>query len=320
MGQITHRGIQPPVNLVETVINRNHLRARSHRLLDLDCLTRRFLNRTVDLAADAGQQGRARRPSLRTSAASPVLSQRCRPGSGARRKLREPPPEARICSTGIPSSLKISSESRRLKATPSRMERITWARVWAAVSPNHMPRACASRYGRALAHQVGEPQQAQRCPGGTCLGFLDDQIVSIETVCRAYQASEAPKLSRNQREREPRALGHAHHVPLAGHGVAEGVDAAARVELGRFGVSKDHAGSAEGGGGEAGLDNAVADGAGRLVAAAADHRRSRLQARVSYAVSRRDLAGDFRGLVDARQKLSGRSRGPRASPRDQRGG
>ena len=71
---------------------------------------------------------------------------------------------------------------------------------------------------------------------------------------------------------EPRALRHAHHVPLVAHRVAEGVDAAGRIVVRLVHVREHHAGRAQRAGDDARLHDAVADRARRLVAAAAHHR------------------------------------------------
>ena len=63
---------------------------------------------------------------------------------------------------------------------------------------------------------------------------------------------------------------HAHHVPLAADGVAEGVDAALGIDLHLVAMHEDHAGGAERGGEHALGDDAVADGPGRAVAGPAD--------------------------------------------------
>ena len=71
----------------------------------------------------------------------------------------------------------------------------------------------------------------------------------------------------------------AHHVPLAADGVAEGVHAALRIDLHLVAVGEDDAAGSHRGRDHARLDDAVADGAGGLISAAADDGHARLAGR-----------------------------------------
>ena len=62
---------------------------------------------------------------------------------------------------------------------------------------------------------------------------------------------------------------------MAGHGVAEGMQAAFRLDQRRVGGGKDHARGAQRQRDDARLDRAHADRLGGLVAAAGHHRRAR---------------------------------------------
>ncbi len=96
---------------------------------------------------------------------------------------------------------------------------------------------------------------------------------------------------------EPGALRDAHHVPFVAHRVAEGVDAAGGIVLHLLHVREDHAGSAQGAGNDARLDNAVAHRTRGLVAAAAYHWRSRSESRKLLRRASSDLAGDVARFV-----------------------
>ena len=116
---------------------------------------------------------------------------------------------------------------------------------------------------RALAHEIGQPEQALRA-GGRLRGFGRERVVfhaRRELVAEPLQA-------------EAGALRDAHHVPAVAHGVAEGVHAAGGIVRHLFHVSEDHAGSAQRAGDDASLDDAVADRARSLVSTAAHHGRT----------------------------------------------
>ncbi len=97
-------------------------------------------------------------------------------------------------------------------------------------------------------------------------------------------------------------------MPLAGNGVAEGMDAPVRVEAHLAGSGKDHPRGANGDAGEAFADHAVADGAGGLVAAAGDHRGAGGQASGPGA-SGGDAGADLGPFESCRQPLPGNVQG-----------
>ena len=111
--------------------------------------------------------------------------------------------------------------------------------------------------GSTLAHEVGHPEEAlgERRGGGGEGGERVVRFVGRELVAEPLK-------------REAGALGDAHDVPFVGDGVAEGVDAAVGVVCGLIEMDEDDAGGAEGVAGDAGFDDAVADGGTGLVASA----------------------------------------------------
>src|ERR1700677_4708841 len=87
---------------------------------------------------------------------------------------------------------------------------------------------------RALAHQVGQPEE----PLGACCS-------ARRLSCKRIVIGAGRKLIAEPLQAETGALSHAHYVPLAADGVAERVDAAARIVCHLFHVREYYARSAE---------------------------------------------------------------------------
>ena len=123
---------------------------------------------------------------------------------------------------------------------------------------------------RALAHQVGQPEQALRSHRRFC-GLAKERVVIArrgELVAKPLQA-------------EARALCDAHDVPLTRHGVTEGVHASQRIVGDLLHVREDHTGRAQRARDVAQLDDPVAHRARCLIAAATDDRSAGGKARQS---------------------------------------
>ena len=132
---------------------------------------------------------------------------------------------------------------------------------------------------RSLSHQIRQPEQPLRAQRRAC--GLGHQRVVLDT---GSQVRAKPL------QAEPGALRDTHDVPLARHGVAERMDAAGRVISWRVLMRKDHAGSPQRAGSDAGFDNAIAHRASRLIAAPTHHRRAGLESG-----GRRGSLGDHPG-------------------------
>ena len=86
--------------------------------------------------------------------------------------------------------------------------------------------------------------------------------------------------------------------------MAEGMQAALRVEKGLVGGGEDHAGGADGGADVAGTHDAHAQCSGSLIAGARDHRCSRTQSSQGGRF-RRDRAGNLMAFEQRGRMLSG---------------
>ena len=159
--------------------------------------------------------------------------------------------------------------------------------------PRRQPDPAAADRGvqvrRALAHQVRQPEQSLRA----------------RRRARRFGGQRVVRHARRQLiaeplQAQPRALRHAHHVPLVAHRVAERVDAPRRIVRHLLHVREHHARRAQRAGDDSLFHDAVAHRARRLIAAAAHHRRSGLQARQLRHL-RRDRARDLARFVAPRQ-------------------
>src|SRR6267154_2026607 len=90
-------------------------------------------------------------------------------------------------------------------------------------------------------------------------------------------------------------------MPPAGNGVAEGVDAAARIERRPISRGKNDAGSADGGADRSGHDDAHAGGTGGLVACASNDGSAGTQTRFRGALAG-NFAADIGRLVQGREQ------------------
>ena len=115
--------------------------------------------------------------------------------------------------------------------------------------------------------QKEQPLAADRC----FFRFLGQQVVdfSLGAFCRRLV-----RLAECVAEPLQRSAGrevHAHHVPAAADGVAEGMYAPQRVDLHLVAVDEHHAGGADRGGEDSAGDDAVSDRSGGAVARPGDH-------------------------------------------------
>ena len=129
-----------------------------------------------------------------------------------------------------------------------------------------------------LAGQIGKEEQTLGADAGD-RGLVGQQEVRVDPLLLGQVDLRLAQLVAEPLEAAPRGENHAHDVPGARHRVAAALKAAERVEAGFVGMGEDDARGSHRGRDDARPDDAVAHRAGRLVAAAADDRRSRRQAR-----------------------------------------
>ena len=124
-----------------------------------------------------------------------------------------------------------------------------------------------------LAHQVGSIQQLVGTNGGQG-SFLVHQVVRINTHggCRFFFgcAESIPEPFQGK----SCCLGHAHHVPCAGHGTAEGVHAPLGVDGQVIRVGEHDAAGANGGEGLSVFYHAGTHGGCRIVTSTAYYQRA----------------------------------------------
>ncbi len=132
------------------------------------------------------------------------------------------------------------------------------------------PHECAAgqRVGvrRPFAGQVGEENEAIAAGGHPARRFHQLR----EWHAGRHRVAEPAEAACGRQH-------HGHHVPAPRHGMAEGVDAAARLEQGTLGRREHDAGRAERESDRALGHDTDAHRVGRLVAAAGDHRGSLLK-------------------------------------------
>ena len=139
--------------------------------------------------------------------------------------------------------------------------------------PEERPARVGVRVRRPLAGQVRQEDQPFRA-GRDVPRALGHQVVRVvadrpgDDAFRLEERVRAASAATAARRQDD-----AHGVPLAGHGMAERVDAQLRVGRGRVRVGEDDAAGADCAGHDAGLDDAAADRPRRLVPAPARHRR-----------------------------------------------
>ena len=153
---------------------------------------------------------------------------------------------------------------------------------------------------RPLAGKIGQEEQAVAAGGHGC-GLGGEQFVGVDLFLLRLGHDRGAQGVAEPLQRSASRKVHAHHVPLAADGVAEGVDAALRVDLHFVAVDEDHAGGAQRGGEYARGDDAVAHGAGRAVARPADHEAIGGKAQLGCGC-RGELAGDFFRFITAGQQ------------------
>ena len=171
-----------------------------------------------DACGDAGEERRAVRGALLAavrSSGSPsteatILSQRSAPraaaGDAGRRRARRR------------AARRSSSESRRPKATPSSTARTSAPRSWRSERPAKAARALGSTCGVRSPVRYGR-NVSPSTPGG------HGSASATTFVGRFARRDDVAQPA----ERAGRGEHHAHRVPAAGHGVAEGVHAAVRI-------------------------------------------------------------------------------------------
>src|SRR5207249_1008289 len=93
----------------------------------------------------------------------------------------------------------------------------------------------------------------------------------------------------------------AEDAPLAGDGVAHGMNASPGVAGWGIAVGEDDAGCAEGGADDSSRDDTVSDGACGLISGAADNGDSLRQTQGGGSLGAQG-SGDFRGFVEARKQ------------------
>ncbi len=71
----------------------------------------------------------------------------------------------------------------------------------------------------ALAHQVGDPE-CSLGTGGRGAGFVGENVVWIASDVCVHSGQESETIP-EPAQRESSSLGHTHHVPASGEGVAE---------------------------------------------------------------------------------------------------
>ena len=223
---------------------------------------RRRLDGREPAGAHRGQQPRPRTPRPRSCSTSrsrhPSTSARIWRHSG----LAVPPPDARICAgAGIPASTIRSSPSRSPKATPSRTARVRWRRSWARVSPTNAPRASGSGCGLRSPDRYGR-NSSPSLPAGTPAAA---PTRSSNALARRDRVPEPAQAARRREH-------HRHHVPPARDRVAEGVDAALRLEERAVGGREHHAGRPQRQRHPPRHDRPDPDRVRRLVAATGHHR------------------------------------------------
>ncbi len=111
-------------------------------------------------------------------------------------------------------------------------------------------------------------------------GFLDQLGIEVAGILLALrQPGLLGQRCRAATAASRRRRAAAEDAPFAGHGVAERLEVALGVGDGFVGVGEDDTAGAHGGRDDAGPHDAVAHGAGRLVARPTDHGRAGLEAR-----------------------------------------
>ena len=145
--------------------------------------------------------------------------------------------------------------------------------------------------GRSLAGQVGQEEQPLGARAGQG-GLVGQQEIGIFALLLGQRDLGLAQLVAEPLEAAAGRQHDAHDVPGARHGVAAALEPAQRVEAERIGMGEHDARGPHRRRDDPLPDDAVADRAGRLVAAAADDRRAHRQARrlrSQLAHLRRDL-------------------------------
>ena len=166
--------------------------------------------------------------------------------------------------------------------------------------PKPHPASLRVQMRRALAHQIGKKQQAVAA-GRSLFCLLDDHVVGIGTGLARVPGLRLPEVLAEPAQRQAGTLRDAHHVPFAGDGMAEGVNAPLRVELGRRRVCEDDARGAKRCRGQSRQHNPVAYSAGRLIASPRDHRCAGCESGHERRLTA-DLPGDLRRLMQPRHQ------------------
>ena len=135
----------------------------------------------------------------------------------------------------------------------------------------HAP-AIGVKVRRALAHQIGQIEQAVRADGR----LLDLHIHKLVRVY-AHQLRgfhfRCAEVVAEPFQRQSRRLHHAHHMPRAGYGTAKGMYTALRVDRQVIGMRKYHAGGTDRGKGAPVGYHTRTDGCRGVVARAAYDQR-----------------------------------------------
>ena len=111
----------------------------------------------------------------------------------------------------------------------------------------------------ALAHEIRSPQKSVTS-GGNFRCLIREPFIGIAAIVRA-----GAELVAKPAQGKAGGLGHTHHVPASGDGVAESMQAACGFECGTVGRGEHHTGCSNGGTHRPRSDDPHADGARRLV-------------------------------------------------------
>src|SRR5437763_5425251 len=118
----------------------------------------------------------------------------------------------------------------------------------------------------ALAHEIGSPEKA--VGAGRNFGSFGGEVV---VGCDRAGGIDGERVA-EPAQGEAGSLGHAHHMPPAGNGVAKGVHTAAGIERGAIGDGKNYTRGADGGADGARRDDAHAHSTGSLIASTCNDR------------------------------------------------
>src|SRR6202021_1264260 len=98
--------------------------------------------------------------------------------------------------------------------------------------------------GCAFTHQVGRPKEAVGA-GWRAGGFLAESLVRIAPIFIGCARGGTEAIAEPS-QREASSLGHAHHMPSAGNGMAEGMNSPLGIERRPVGSCKYAPGSSDG--------------------------------------------------------------------------